>query len=80
MASPRIKSTRPTAPGLVDLANMRRNSVQAHEDLGTLIRAVLLFWMLGVPDGHAKNFSIALLAEGRYRMTPVYDVMSDAQR
>lgn len=32
--------------------------------------------MLGAPDGHAKNFSIALLPEGRYSLTPVYDVMS----
>ena len=63
-------------PGLVDLANVLRHSVQAHEDLGTLITAELLFWMLGAPDGHAKNFSIALLPEGRYRMTPIYDVMS----
>ena len=63
-------------PGMVDLANVLRQSVQAHEDLGTLLRVQLLFWMLGAPDGHAKNFSIALLPEGRHRMTPVYDVMS----
>ncbi len=63
-------------PGLVDLANVLRNSVQAHQDLATLITVALLFWMLGAPDGHAKNFSIALLPEGRYRMTPIYDVMS----
>lgn len=28
------------------------------------------------PDGHAKNFSIKLLAGGRYQLTPQYDVMS----
>ncbi|MBU2288816.1 MAG: type II toxin-antitoxin system HipA family toxin [Gammaproteobacteria bacterium] len=63
-------------PGLVDLANVLRNSVNAHEDLGTLLTAALLFWMLGAPDGHAKNFSIALLPQGRFRLTPLYDVMS----
>lgn len=38
----------------------------------------VLFWMLRAPDGHAKNFSIHLLpgAAGRYRLTPLYDVMS----
>ena len=36
----------------------------------------VLFWMLRAPDGHAKNFSIHLLPGGRYRMTPLYDVMS----
>lgn len=63
-------------PGMIDLANVLRQSVQAHEDLGTLLTVQLLFWMLGAPDGHAKNFSIALLPEGRYRLTPIYDVMS----
>jgi serine/threonine-protein kinase HipA len=32
--------------------------------------------MLRAPDGHAKNFSIHLLPGGRYRLTPLYDVMS----
>ena len=63
-------------PGMIDLANVLRLSVHAKEDLGTLITVQLLFWMLGAPDGHAKNFSIALLPEGRYRLTPIYDVMS----
>ena len=32
--------------------------------------------MLAAPDGHAKNFSLHLLAGGLFRMTPLYDVMS----
>lgn len=38
----------------------------------------ILFWMLRAPDGHAKNFSIQLQAgmAGRFRLTPIYDVMS----
>ncbi len=32
--------------------------------------------MLAATDGHAKNFSIRLLAQGRYRLTPLYDVIS----
>ena len=63
-------------PGVVDLANVLRGSVDARQDLGTLITAQLLFWMLGAPDGHAKNFSIAWLPMGRYRLAPLYDVMS----
>lgn len=27
-------------------------------------------------DGHAKNFSLFVLPGGRYRMTPLYDVLS----
>lgn len=32
--------------------------------------------MLAAPDGHAKNFSIRLLAGGAFELTPLYDVMS----
>jgi serine/threonine-protein kinase HipA len=32
--------------------------------------------MLAATDGHAKNLSIRLLAQGRYRLTPLYDVLS----
>ncbi|MDA3811747.1 MAG: HipA domain-containing protein [Spirochaetaceae bacterium] len=36
----------------------------------------LNIWMNGAIDGHAKNFSIFLKARGRFRLTPLYDVMS----
>jgi serine/threonine-protein kinase HipA len=32
--------------------------------------------MLAATDGHAKNFSLRLLAQGRYRLTPLSDVIS----
>jgi serine/threonine-protein kinase HipA len=32
--------------------------------------------MLAAPDGHTKNFSLQLLAGGRYRLAPLYDVVS----
>ncbi|MDP3139207.1 MAG: HipA domain-containing protein, partial [Burkholderiaceae bacterium] len=38
--------------------------------------AQLLFWLLAAIDGHAKNFSLFVLPGGRYRMTPLYDVLS----
>ena len=63
-------------PGLADLAGVLRGSVQAEQDLATLLKTQVLFWMLAAPDGHAKNFSIRLLPEGRYLLTPLYDVMS----
>lgn len=63
-------------PGMVQIATVLGNSESAMQDLETLFSAQLLFWLLAAPDGHAKNFSIRLLAGGRYRMTPLYDVMS----
>ena len=40
------------------------------------MRTQVLFWLLGAPDGHAKNFSIFLERGGQYRLTPLYDIMS----
>lgn len=36
----------------------------------------ILFWMLAAIDGHAKNFSLQILPQGRYRLAPFYDVLS----
>lgn len=63
-------------PGLTDIARVLRGSQSREEDLATLLRAQLLFWMLAATDGHAKNFSIRLLPQGRFRLTPLYDVLS----
>ena len=63
-------------PGLRDLAGVLKGSIQGEKDLTTLLTAQLLFWMLAAPDGHAKNFSIRVLPQGRYQLTPLYDVMS----
>jgi serine/threonine-protein kinase HipA len=63
-------------PGLADLARILRGSIAAERDLSTLLKAQVLFWMLAAPDGHAKNFSLRVLPEGRYALTPLYDVMS----
>jgi serine/threonine-protein kinase HipA len=32
--------------------------------------------MLAATDGHAKNFSIRILSQGRFQLTPLYDVLS----
>ncbi|HZZ09822.1 MAG TPA: type II toxin-antitoxin system HipA family toxin [Paraburkholderia sp.] len=63
-------------PGVLDLARILQQSVDARQDIETLLASQILFWMLAAPDGHAKNFSIRLLAGGQYRLTPLYDVMS----
>ncbi|WP_434111234.1 type II toxin-antitoxin system HipA family toxin [Paraburkholderia caffeinilytica] len=63
-------------PGVLDLARILQQSVAAQQDIETLLASQILFWMLAAPDGHAKNFSIRLLAGGQYRLTPLYDVMS----
>lgn len=63
-------------PGLIRIANVLHNSEARDKDIAMLLRAQLLFWMLAAADGHAKNFSLYLLAGGRFRLTPLYDVLS----
>lgn len=73
---PYLKYESDGGPGLADLAAVLRGSERAEADLTTLLTSQVLFWLMAAPDGHAKNFSIHLLAEGRYKLTPLYDVMS----
>ena len=73
---PHLKYESDGGPGLADLAGVLSGSVQPEQDLATLLKAQLLFWMLAAPDGHAKNFSLRVLPQGRYALTPLYDVMS----
>jgi serine/threonine-protein kinase HipA len=46
------------------------------EDGKNFLCAQLLFWFMAAIDGHTKNFSLFVLPNGRYRLTPFYDVLS----
>lgn len=71
-----MKYERDGGPGMLDIAKILRGSVNRDSDLACLLKAQLLFWMLAATDGHAKNFSIRILSQGRYQLTPLYDVIS----
>lgn len=40
------------------------------------LKAQIVNWLLGAPDGHAKNFSIFIKPNSHFEMTPLYDVIS----
>lgn len=63
-------------PGMRDIVQLLKGSDTPEQDIATFMRACILFWMLGATDGHAKNFSITLGPGGRFRMTPLYDVLT----
>lgn len=63
-------------PGIRKIMDLLLGSESATADRRLFMKAQVLFWLLGAIDGHAKNFSIYLLPQGGYRMTPLYDVMS----
>lgn len=63
-------------PGIHDCLKILAGGDDFQADGMTFLLAQLAFWLLAATDGHAKNFSIFLLPGGRYRMTPLYDVLS----
>lgn len=63
-------------PGMDACLEVLKNGQTPHEDGRTFLCAQLLFWLLAATDGHAKNFSLFMLRQGAYRMTPLYDVLS----
>jgi serine/threonine-protein kinase HipA len=74
--SPSLKYQSDGGPGIADIMKVLLGSRHADADRETFFRSQILFWLLAAPDGHGKNFSLYLEPEGRYRLTPLYDVMS----
>lgn len=63
-------------PGMRDILGILRGSDTPEHDRQQFLSTQLLFWLLAAPDGHAKNFSLFLETRGRYKLTPLYDIMS----
>ena len=63
-------------PGMAAILGALRGSDYPEADRERFLTTQLLFWLLAAPDGHAKNFSIFLEPQGRYRLTPLYDILS----
>ncbi|MFK7855966.1 MAG: type II toxin-antitoxin system HipA family toxin [Granulosicoccus sp.] len=63
-------------PGIVEIMNILGGSDEPGKDRYDFFKAQILFWLIGATDGHAKNFSLALSSQGRFRTTPLYDVLT----
>ena len=63
-------------PGMAAILELLKGSDEPGADQRLFIKAQILFWLLGAADGHAKNFSVFLYTGGRFRLTPLYDVLS----
>jgi serine/threonine-protein kinase HipA len=47
-----------------------------NEDMATFLDALILNWLIGGTDAHAKNYSILIGGGGLVRLAPLYDVAS----
>ncbi len=63
-------------PTIVQILDLLKGSDNPTEDQTTILKAQILFWLIGGTDGHAKNFSIFLGPGGTYYLTPIYDVLT----
>jgi serine/threonine-protein kinase HipA len=63
-------------PGIETIMRILLGSQDAAKDREAFFTAQVLFWLLAAPDGHAKNFSVFIERGGRFRLTPLYDIMS----
>jgi serine/threonine-protein kinase HipA len=71
-----IKYESEGGPGMQAIMDILLGSVESYHDRTIFMKSQLLFWMLAAIDGHAKNFSILHLPGGRYKLAPLYDVIS----
>lgn len=63
-------------PGIGDCLDLLKSSDAQDGDRRTFMKAQIIFWLIGATDGHAKNFSLYLGPQGRFRLTPLYDILS----
>lgn len=63
-------------PSIADILTLLQRSDKPHKDQMDFFKSQILFWLIGATDGHGKNFSIFLKPEGRYALTPIYDVLT----
>lgn len=63
-------------PGVRDIARLLAGSDDPTTDRRRFLMSIILFWLLGATDGHAKNFSVFLAPGGGFALTPLYDIVS----
>jgi serine/threonine-protein kinase HipA len=63
-------------PSIAQIMTLLLGSANSQQDRMDFFRTQILFWCLCALDGHAKNFSFFLAPQGRYYLTPRYDVLS----
>jgi len=74
--SPNLKYQFDGGPGIENIMRLLLGSSKSTMDRDTFFSSQVLFWLLAAIDGHAKNFSVRIEADGQYRLTPFYDIMS----
>ena len=73
---PTMKYETEGGPSAKAILELLKGSDDPQADQAMFLKSLVVFWLLGATDGHAKNFSIHLLPGGRFRLAPLYDVLT----
>jgi serine/threonine-protein kinase HipA len=63
-------------PGLLKILSALHGSDDPQADQLQFLMSQVVFWLMAATDGHAKNFSLHISPGGRFRLAPLYDVLS----
>jgi serine/threonine-protein kinase HipA len=72
---PSLKYQNDGGPGPKQIIDLLR-TVSTEEDIGTFGEALVLNFIIGGTDAHAKNYSLLLGGRGMVRLAPLYDIAS----
>ncbi|MBE0455803.1 MAG: HipA domain-containing protein, partial [Roseovarius sp.] len=73
-----MKYQKQGGPGIAHIMELLRESDTPIGDRETFFRTQIFLFLIGASDGHAKNFSLRLGLRGRFRLAPLYDILSIA--
>lgn len=73
---PQAKYQNQGGPGIKNIMTLLSGSARPSEDRDRFMRAQAYNFVIGGTDAHAKNYGLLLAAGGRFRLAPLYDVIS----
>jgi serine/threonine-protein kinase HipA len=73
---PQVKYQSEGGPGIKDIMTLLSGSAKPSHDRDRFMRAQAYNFVIGGSDAHCKNYGLLLAARGRFRLAPLYDVIS----
>ena len=73
---PQVKYQSAGGPGIKDIMTLLSGSASPSEDRDRFMRAQAYNFVIAGTDGHGKNYGLLLTTRGRFRLAPLYDIMS----
>jgi serine/threonine-protein kinase HipA len=73
---PQTKYQNEDGPGINDIMALLSGSSKPSDDRDRFMRAQAYNFIIGGTDAHGKNYGLLLSAKGRFRLAPLYDIIS----